>query len=386
MKVAIVHDWLLGMRGGERCLEVFLEMFPEADLYTAFYDKRRVSRLINSKKIKTSVLQAIPGATKFHRYLLPLYPMASRSLSSQLAEKEYELVISISHCLAKNITVPENAFHLCYCLTPMRYIWDQYDSYFADKWYEPLVRLFTKTLRKWDVAGAADVDCFVGISDFVCERIKRVYGRKSEVIYPPVRTDWIAPIRQGINKAEGFLCVSALVPYKRVDAIVAAFNKLPYTLTVVGDGPEKSKIEKMAGPSIRFVGKLEDSQLASLYRQSRALIFAAEEDFGMVPVEMQATGRPVICLGKGGSLETVIGDGEFKTGLFFDSPGSESIINAVKQFVVSEGLFTVDNCINHAAKFSEQNFSTKFWNLLDRVGVLRSGSLNRDVEKTLAAI
>ena len=381
MKVAIVHDWLLGMRGGERCLEVFLQMFPEADLFTAFYNPKEVSEIIRNKEVKTSILQKIPGAANFHRYLLPLYPLASRSISAQICKKDYDLVISISHCLAKNIIAPKGAFHLCYCLTPVRYIWDQYDSYFSNKWYEPIVRAFAGRLRRWDVAGAKGVNCFVGISEYVSKRIKKVYDRESKVIYPPVRTDWIKPRKKDFA-GKDFLCVSALVPYKRVDSIVEAFNKLPYTLTIVGDGPERAAIAKIAGANIKLLGKVSDKRLAELYQQSRALIFAAEEDFGMVPVEMQAAGRPVICLKKGGALETVVGGGEFKTGLFFDSLSPESISKAVEQFSVLEQEFTVDNCLNYSANFSESNFTSKFWNLLDEVGVLKSA----DVKKTLAII
>lgn len=375
MKVAIVHDWLLGMRGGERCLEVFLKMFPQADLYTAFYNKDAVTEVISSKNVTTSCLQKIPGAKYLHRYLLPLYPLASWSISRQLNKKDYDLVISISHCLAKNIEVPVNAYHLCYCLTPMRYIWDQYDSYFAGKWYEPAVRVVAKVLRTWDIKKSSSVDNYVAISDYISQRIKKAYNRKSSVIYPPVRTDWIKP-RNANVAGDGFLCVSALVPYKKVDAIVRAFNQLPYTLTVVGDGPERSKIEKLAGPNIKLLGKVSDQKLAELYKNSRALLFAAEEDFGMVPVEMQAAGRPVICLAKGGSLETVKADGKSKTGIYFDSLTEQGIKSAIEQFTVQESDFTVDNCINFAESFSEENFSSKFWNLLG----------TSDVKKALAAI
>ena len=375
MKVAIVHDWLLGMRGGERCLEVLLKMFPEADLYTAFYDSEAVTDIIKNREVYTSCLQKIPGAKYLHRYLLPLYPLASRSISSKLNKKKYDLVISVSHCLAKNIEVPVGAYHVCYCLTPMRYIWDKFDSYFADKWYKPIASVVAKYLRSWDQRKSSSVDCYIAISHFIAERIKKYYGRESHVIYPPVRTDWIEKRKEG-ERGEGFLCVSALVPYKNVDAIVRAFNELPEKLFVVGDGPERSSIEKLASSNVKFLGKISDSELAQLYKKSKALIFAAEEEFGMVPVEMQAAGRPVICLGQGGSLETVSVNGKYKTGIYFSSLEQKHIISAIEQFTVQQDDFTVDNCINYAKNFSEQNFCSQFLELLGK----------SDVKKALAAI
>lgn len=374
LKVAIIHDWLLGVRGGERCLEMFLELFPNADIYTAFCNPEQLTPVINERTIHCSFLNRFPMSREYHRYLLPLYPQAAADLGRKLkAEHEkqaYDLVISISHCLAKNVPVPKGVFHLCYCLTPMRYLWDQYENYFAKRKIEPIARQVVRGLRRWDVAGIDNVDAFVGISDFVAERIKRVYGRKAEVIYPPVRSDWITP-RSEYERGSSFLCASAFVPYKRIDAIIEAFALLPnQRLLVVGDGPERTRLRKLAGENVAFLGRVSDERLAQLYRSSRALLFAAEEDFGMIPVEMQAAGRPVICLGKGGALETVKTGQECPTGIYFDTCTPDAIREAIEQFSVLERNFTVDNCITHAKKFGPDVFEDQLVDLLEEHGVL----------------
>jgi glycosyltransferase involved in cell wall biosynthesis len=371
MRIAFIHDWLLGMRGGERCLEVLCSMFPEADIYTTFYRPERITSVITQRTVVTSALQRLPKVDRYYRHLLPFYPFAARSLEHAVYlnsfPAKYDLVLSVSHCLAKNVDVPRGTFHLCYCLTPMRYIWDQYDAYFSQHPAEPLIRGVAAGLRRWDYAASKNVDHFVGISDFVRERIRRVYGRGADVIYPPVRSDWIAP-REPEEKGEGFLCVSALVPYKNVDKIVRAFNLLPYKLTIVGSGPERAKLAKIAGDNVAFLSGVPDRELAALYRRSRAMVFAAEEDFGMTPVEMQAAGRPVICYGKGGSLETVSVDHRAPTGVYFHDLAPESIAQAVEDFLSREESFTVENCVKHAEKFSPRSFKTMLVELFDSLG------------------
>ncbi len=219
MRVALIHDWLTGMRGGERCLEVFSDLFPEAELYTLFYNPKQITPEINSLNPSVSSLGKLPGVSNYYRTLLPLYPSAARDLGRKLArshaERPFDLVLSISHCAAKNIPIPNGVFHLSYCLTPVRYLWDKYDAYFAGKKFEPLIRPIAKQLRNWDSEGALSVNQFIAISEFVRARIQRVYARPSAVIYPPVRTDWIKPRLEG-EQGEAFLCVSALVPYKNV--------------------------------------------------------------------------------------------------------------------------------------------------------------------------
>ncbi len=380
MKVAIIHDWLLGMRGGERCLEEFCSLFPSADIYTVFYEAENISPIINKHIIQTSVLQDIPGARKIHRYLLPLYPIAAKSLSKRISVGHklvgYDLVISISHCVAKNVVVPPNTLHICYCLTPMRYIWDKYDSYFSNHPLEPIIRNVAKRLQHWDVAGTNNVDCFVAISDFVKERIKRVYNREAEVIYPPVRDNWIKP-RKEEEKGNGFLCANALVPYKNVHLVVEAFNKLELPLTVVGKGPEERKLKQLARSNIQFKTDLSDAELAELYRTSRALVFAGEEDFGMIPVEMQCAGRPAICYQKGGALETINTTLGQESGLFFPELTSDSICAAVARFQEKEVRFTLDNCRINGRKFSTELFKASFASLLSNFDLLLDSTEQR---------
>jgi glycosyltransferase involved in cell wall biosynthesis len=370
------------MRGGERCLEVLLNIFPDADLYTLFYKHNEISKPLVSKQPKTSVLNKLPKVEYYYRYLLPLYPVAVRDLSKQLMEQSelgnYELVISISHCVAKNIEVPKSTIHLCYCLTPMRYLWDQYDAYFSKHPAEPIIRNLIKPLRDWDIKCSEKVDYFVAISDFVSKRIKRVYNRHSKVIYPPVKSDWISP-RKNNEKGNGFLAVNALVPYKNVKIIVEAFNQLGLELIIVGTGPEEKRLKALAGKNISFLGRVSDFELATLYRNAKALVFAAEEDFGMTPVEAQAAGRPVIAFGKGGVLETVVYEGMKRTGVFFSDLNARSLASAVQYFLDQEESFTVDNCISNAKKFSCDCFEQEFFNLLDKLKL-------RDVKKILTAI
>ncbi len=394
LKIAIVHDWLVGMRGGEKCLENILELYPNSDIYTAFYEPKNVSKIINSKDVYTSILNLTPFAKYVYRYLLPFYPVASNSLSKKINKKEYDIVISISHCLAKNIKV--DSFHLCYCLTPARYLWDKYDSYFKSKWYEPFVKIVTKYLRSWDLEGSKNVDSFVCISEYIKQRIRKVYNLDSEVLYPPVKTEWISntnkndtSLNQGKNK-NSFLCVSALVPYKNVDTIVLAFNELGYELNIVGSGPEISRIKKIAKSNIKILGRVSEAKLGSLYSESRALIFGAEEDFGIVPLEAQANGLGVIALGKGGALETVINE---QTGIFYENNSKESIINAIDKFIELDKEITIEKCVNQASRFSQNSFKTKFKKLLTsklEKEISKTNSkivdFNKDVKKTLANI
>lgn len=367
MRVAIVHDWLLGMRGGERCLEVILEIFPDADLYTLFYDRENVTEIIRQRPVVRSVLDSLPGVHSYYRHLLPLYPIAVRDLERRLAEKRYDLVLSISHCVAKNVAVPHGTKHLCYCLTPVRYLWDQYDVYFGAKRLEPIIRMLAAPLRRWDVRTAQRVDRFMGISEFIRQRIRRCWSVDADVVYPPVRTDWIRP-RAASDRGDGFLCVNALVPYKNTAVIVEAFNQLGLPLTVVGRGPELAALRERAAGNITFVESVTDEQLAKLYQGTKALVFAAEEDFGMVPVEIQAAGRPVICYGRGGVLETVSASGERPTGLYFETLSPASVSAAVQNFLVRQDQFTVDNCLTQARKFSLSCFREAFSQVLESSG------------------
>ncbi len=237
MRVALVHDWLLGVRGGERCLEVLVDFFPDADVFTLFHNPASMSETLKRPKVVASCLNKLPGVKHYYRHLLPFYAIGVFDLERKIAKGNYDLVVSVSHCVAKNVRTPPGVFHLCYCLTPVRYLWDQYDVYFGKKRIEPLIRMIAERMRTWDTSSAQRVHRFIAISKFVRTRIARCWGRDADVVYPPVRTDWIRPRAEG-DLGEGFLCANALVPYKNVELVVRTFNELKLPLTIVGSGPE----------------------------------------------------------------------------------------------------------------------------------------------------
>ncbi len=338
MRVALVHDWLTGMRGGERCLEVFCELFPNADLFTLLHVPGSVSPAIENRRITTSFIQRLPGAEERYRYLLPLFPWAI----GRFDLRGYDLILSSSHCVAKGVRVPPGALHLCYCLTPMRYVWDLYDDYFgARAGVVPrlLMPPVASALRRWDRAAASRVHHFIAISRFVAERIERCYGRHAEVIYPPVD---VQRFRLSEDPGEFYLVVSALTPYKRVDLAVEAANRLGVRLLVVGTGPEEARLRALAGPTVEFLGWRPDAEVAELYARCRALVFPPVEDFGIVPLEAMASGKPVIAFGQGGARETVVplDDGpEAPTGIFFPEQTVESLTDAIRRFEANAHRF-----------------------------------------------
>ncbi|HEY7436016.1 MAG TPA: glycosyltransferase [Methylomirabilota bacterium] len=336
-KVALVHDWLTGMRGGERCLEVFGELFPDADLYTLLHVAGSVSPVIERRRIVTSFIQRLPHAERRYRHYLPLFPAAIRAFDL----RGYDLVLSSSHAVAKSVRVPAGALHVCYCFTPMRYVWDLYDDYFgprASLAARVLMPPVAAWLRRWDRRTAAGVDQFVAISRFVADRIRRAYGRDADVIYPPVDVS-----RFRVDEAPGdfYLVVSALTPYKRADLAVEACNRLGRRLVVVGSGPEDRRLRALAGPTVELLGWRDDAQTAELYARCRALLFPPLEDFGITPLEAMAAGRPVIAFGEGGARETVIppGEGEPPTGLFFARQTVEDLVDAIRRFEASAHQF-----------------------------------------------
>jgi glycosyltransferase involved in cell wall biosynthesis len=358
MKVALVHDWLTGMRGGEKCLEIFCEIFPEADLYTLVYDPNTVSSTIRRMNVRPSWIDHFPGARRYFRYFLPLFPKTIESLELG----DYDLVLSSSHCVAKGI-IAHRALHVAYIFTPMRYLWDMADSYAAGG--TSLVEraglsLCRPYLRRWDLRSTERVHQLIAISNHVAAKIDRIYGRAATVIYPPVDVDKFYVADDFLQPY--YLIVSALVPYKRIDIAVDAFNRLQLPLKIAGDGPLRSFLQRRAKANIEFLERVDDAQLAELYSQCQALIFPGEEDFGIVPLEAQASGRPVIGFKKGGLLETVIGlDGssssqEYPTGLFFSEQRAESLIAAVELYQKSQGQFRPDQIRQHAAKFSRERF------------------------------
>ena len=386
-RVAFLHDWLTGMRGGERCLEVLCGMFPNSEVYTLFASPDNICESIRSRIRYTSFLNCLPGIQRYYRYLLPIFPVAAWHLQHKLAKahrhKPYDAVISISHCAVKNICPPPNVKHICYCLTPVRYLWDQYQTYFGKSRFEPLIRPLASLLRAWDRKGAKHVHKYIAISKYVADRISRYYGRDSEIVYPPVDFSWLDPIRDEERlKDEAvarFVCVCALVPYKRVDQVILAFNELPYKLTIVGQGPEYTHLRSLAGPNIEFISGLSDSELAQIYRDSSAMVFLAEEDFGMSTVEMQASGRPVIAFYRGGSAEIISGlsqrhlaygntfsaesnsngnsiDDLGFSGILLDDITSDSIKKAIRFLLANPNVFKPENCRNSAQRFSIKHF------------------------------
>ncbi len=357
MRVAITHDWLVTTRGGEKCLEAFCELFPNADVYTIVYLPDRVSSLLKSMNICASRLNAIPGIERMFRYGLPLFPRIIESFDL----RSYDLIISSSHCVAKGI-FPHRALHISYVHAPMRYVWDMHDAYF-DHAASPLARIgmsiWRGYLQKWDVAASERVDHFLANSQNVAAKIRRLYGRQATVIHPPVD---LKKFRLGNRQESYYLIVSALVPYKRIDLAISAFNEMRLPLKVVGEGPLRSRLERSAGSNIEFLGWVDDSILAELYGSCQALIFPGEEDFGIVPLEVQACGRPVIAYAKGGALETVIpaqADAEsvgLASGVFFSEQTPAQLIQAIELYQKLQGRFNSEKIRDHAAQFSLQRF------------------------------
>jgi glycosyltransferase involved in cell wall biosynthesis len=357
MKVAIIHDWLTGMRGGERCLEVFCELFPLADLYTLLHIPGSVSPFIEKMPIKTSFIQKLPFSKGSYRKYLPLFPMAIERFNL----KGYDLILSCSHCVAKGIIPPPDALHSAYVLTPMRYAWDMYGEYFG-KNRNRLIPFVIHYLRMWDVTSSQRVDNFLCISRHVQHRIMKYYRRDSEVIYPPVE---ISRFRVGNKKGDFFLIVSSLVPYKNIRLAVEAFNRLGYPLRIIGRGPEEKRLRAIAKANIEFIGWQADEVVAKNYSACRALIFPGEEDFGIVPLEAMGCGRPVIAYGKGGILETVINydqsprPGGDATGLFFHEQNVESLIAAVERFGRIEREFDPAAIGKHALQWDRKIFKER---------------------------
>ncbi len=364
MKTAVVHDWLTGMRGAEKCLGVFCELFPDAELFTLLHIPGTVSETIENRKIHTSFIQKVPGVRKWYRYYLPLFPKAIEHFDMS----KFDLIISSSHCVAKGVKKTSDTLHICYCHTPMRYVWEMYDSYFNEERSGIITRagmsVTASYLRKWDVSSSVRVDSFIANSNCVADRIKRHYGRKAVVIFPPVDCAFYMP--KDVN-GDYFLIVSAFAPYKKIDLAIEAFNRLGLPLKIVGTGQEEGKLKRMAGSNIEFVGWKSDEELIKYYVACKALIFPGEEDFGIVPVEAMACGSPVIAYGKGGVLDTVIplqgsepGAQDFQpTGVFFYEQTVESLIGAVDYFESYSRVFSKNKIREHALKFDRSIFKQR---------------------------
>jgi len=342
---------MVTMRGGEKVLEVLCELFPDATLFTLVHRRGALSPTIERMKIETSFIQKLPFGKSAYQKYLPLFPTAIERMNV----RDFDVVISSSHAVAKGVRVRSDALHVCYCYTPMRYIWDQYDDYFgpgrSSLTNRLAMKMFVNYLRRWDRRTARDVDHFVAISQNVRERIRRIYERDATVIYPPVDVQRY----KASGKDEGyFLIVSALVPYKRVDLAVEAFNRLGEKLVIIGTGAEQKRLQSMARKNIEFLGWVGDRYLPSYFEGCRALIFPGEEDFGIVPVEAMASGKPVIAYAKGGALETVV-DGT--TGILFRERTAESLEHAVRG--LGNSTFKPDSIRSHAEQFDRAIFKER---------------------------
>jgi len=360
VKVALVHEWLVEPGGAEEVLSHFLTFFPNAPVYVLFYHPQRWKQLLGHHPVHPSFLQNVPGILRYYRNLLPLFPLAVESLRIE----DVELVITGNHCVAKGILPPAGAFHLCYCYTPMRYIWDQRFSYLSSlsAWKRPLAASFFPSLRQWDVVASHRVDEFVAISKFVAKRIERYYRRPAEVIYPPVDVEFFSS-GGSLPREEYYLLVSRLVPYKGIEIAIEAFHSLGLPLKIVGQGPLASSLRRRARKNIQFLGRVERDVLRRLLAQAQALIFPGVEDFGLCAVEAMAAGTPVIALSEGAALETVIPG---QTGILFPAPTPQALASAVRSF--SSSSFSREVLQNYARKFSPQVFRERFFAFLSAHG------------------
>jgi glycosyltransferase involved in cell wall biosynthesis len=355
-RVAIVHDWLTGMRGGEKVLQAICEMYPDAPLFTLVRVPGTVSETIERRTIRTSFVQRLPKPGRFYRHYLPLYPVAVELLDFD----NYDLVISSSHCAVKSVITRPDARHICYCHSPMRYAWDQFEAYFGP---DQVGRMASRVLRpviagmaRWDAATADRVDRFLANSQYVAGRIRRYYNRGSIVVYPPVDTDFYRPDPIRVPSGAAALVVSALVPYKRLDLAIESCRIAGVPLRIVGHGPEEGRLRRLAGSAqVEFLGWRSDDEVRDLYRAAKVVLLPGTEDFGIVPVEAQACGTPVVALGQGGACETVI-DGV--TGALSPSPDPGVFADAIRR-VIDKPL-DPRAIRQHAERFSLASFKAGF--------------------------
>lgn len=354
-RVAIVHDYLNQFGGAERVVSTLHEIFPDAPVYTSIYNSKMMPPIFKKMDIRTSFMQKLPFVMNKFRHYFWLYPRAFESFDLS----EYDLIISSSSAYAKGIIKGEGATHICYCYNPMRFVW-RYEDYINKETLNPIIKkllpLLLGGLKRWDLNNSSKVDCFIAISEVVQRRIKSIYKRESVIIFPPVEVDNISPTGKD---EDYFLIVARLAAYKRIDVAVEAFSRLGLPLKIVGDGPSRATLEKKAAMNIEFLGKVDESALIKLYSGCRALVFVGEEDFGIVPLEAAASGRPTIAYRAGGAVETIV---ENKTGVFFEEQSTGSLIEAVKRF--EKIKFDRELIRIHSQKFSKNIFKEKIIGLL----------------------
>jgi glycosyltransferase involved in cell wall biosynthesis len=363
MKIALVHDWLTRMRGGERVLELLAELYPTADIFALVYREESVSPKIRGRGVRTSWLQRMPGARKWYRYYLPLLPLAAESLDLS----EYDLVISSSSAVVKGVLTRPETLHVSYVHSPMRYIWDLAPHYFPPKKFTSrfLAPPLLAALRAWDVTSSQRVDRFVANSSFVASRIRKYYRRSSTVIHPPVDTQrFTGDSRRG----DQYLMVSSLVANKGVEIAVEAFSALGRPLRIVGSGPLYKRLRRRAAPNVEFTGWISDEELTEEYLSCRAFVHAAVEDFGIAPLEAAAAGKPSIALSRGGVLDSIVplGGDEPPTGVFFADPTSSSLEEAVGRFEREEDRFDVRTLRDHARGFDRSVTARRITTFVER--------------------
>ncbi len=358
IKVAIVHDWLVTYGGAERVVETFLEMFPEADIYTLVYDEKKMGKIFPKEKVRTSFIQKFPKSTKIYTKLLPLMPYTFEKFNLN----KYDLVISSSSCCAKGVIVPPTTKHIAYIHSPMRYAWDLFHEYENKSGFltKVFMNIFMKNIRIWDVISSQRIDEIIANSNYIANRIKKYWQVNSKVIYPPVETERLEPDYK--DSEEFYVSFSRFVSYKRIDLAIEACIKLDRKLIVIGDGEERKKLEKVAknNENIIFTGRISNEEVKSYLQRCKALIFCAEEDFGIIPIECQACGRPVIAFGKGGALETILNK---ETGIFFEKQEVESLIESILEF--EKLKFDTEIIYDHAQKFSKERFKKEILKYID---------------------
>ena len=361
-EVAIVHDWLTGMRGGEKVLEVLCERYPHADLFTLVHVRGAVSPIIERAPIHTSLLQHLPGIRHYYRQCLPFFPV----LVERFDVGRFDLVISSSHCVAKSVIVGPQALHICYCHTPMRYAWDQFDAYFGPERLGPITSAVMSRamggLARWDRATAGRVTRYITNSRHVAGRIHRYYNREASVVYPPVDTQFFSPAAVPVQHGS-CLMVSALVPYKRVDIAIEACRLAGVSLRVVGGGPERATLERAAsksGADVTFLGRLSDEGVRDEYRRAALVLMTGEEDFGIAPLEAQACGTPVVALGRGGAVESIVTG---VTGVLVDEPTPRAFADALGDALARP--FDPAAIRRHAERFSRARFGDEIEALID---------------------
>jgi glycosyltransferase involved in cell wall biosynthesis len=365
-RMALVHEWLVVPAGSEQVLQQMIALFPEADIFCLVDKLSHADReRLGVRFPQTSFLQRVPGVERHYRRLLPLMPAAVEALDLSA----YDLVISNSHAVAKGARVRQGALHICHCCSPMRYAWDLRGQYLAEAGLDHgvngwLANVMLDRLQRWDLRATKGVAEFIAISNFIAERIQRAYARASTVIYPPVDTEFFTPGTEA--RGATYVAASRFVSYKRMPAIVEAFRLLPdRELVVIGDGPDRAKVAAAAGANVRVLGWQPRDVMRDVFRTARAFVFAAEEDFGILPVEAQACGAPVIALGVGGALETVVSEGAGRTGLHFADATPSGIAAAVREFERTESP-SVAACRANAERFGEARFRREFLEFVER--------------------